>query len=1313
MNLFNLKVIDLHFLSGDQLLEAIEPVDVWQVLLDKRMLPALRRWIGNQRCIGGEQQAVNKETDGASGEDGGSRRKLRNDSGCIQEAREACCSQLPYSWPINEAMLDRVLRMDWCEERSSLLIQLASGGLFTRGERTDLPALLKRFRSVDPHLNNVERIVASAACNMDYAELRTTVFDFCAAQFRPQLFYALLKLTMADDAPAAAAAAAAFKDGDYEDKPLWMRCMSALHDWLLHPHSGALLARASYANVEFLAQGGMVTQDFWKRHPFVALFLDSLAEEPLLDCETVRKAVATLPHLSGVLLPVDAAPTVYELLHGEIPVHVNRFFRFRNDSGGGGGGGGSLEAWQERLARKHASSHRIDWTFDLLSGRPVQALQQIRSVAEGFRNVSFVPFAIHALAMDHPWDLCRSQSCILLMEMLGYDPHPLRITLAVLDHIRNSGAMEAPQLTVVCRAILSADEKSAHELLSLLRESLCSAPQCGGVDAEEDAIDRWQLAVDWANLYGLPLPLDYGIRCAQTDDWLRFLVYVQRYDYPPELVRMMLQHFTTVAVRKHLHLALGFGQEDGDVIQRVYECCAEASPAEQLLAAAVRIRSVHLAALAADFDPQRMTQRALCVYISLRMEPQEEILSSGGSDESGQDSDVALLNRLLESALRCKKLPLIVQAFRIFLPDSGFGRLFCWIDSFIRTASGGDPALLEETVQICGSDVSYEMLTLTLQYVLADDPERQLELVRILIDSPSLSASADWMMIRSLLSLSIAHGIDMRMSQLLAGRYSQELRTECQRCVRILLQDRQFEPALRLAHLAELPADGVFVSQLSFEAERNLPRDDLNARMAFWSRCHQLLQQHRVDPQLASDFFRDSLELAESDWERNCIVGYAIRWSVHVLPVPEQLLMELQVLYWKLRIEAELSAEQRPPDDSIGDPMSAFITSSSCPMLMEELARFSSVPDSVVVSGLRPEFLERIAVLISDNLDAGNLVLAARLSSMFAYKHADLDLILIVMQLVQDSCTPQQARLRIVEIGSGGGGGGGGAEVLFSGESPAALLKQQLIDYVDGSVGSGRMIVQRLSACSSAAALLDMTYDYLAQHPRPLSVLKMLLSRCSGGARLVAAAAAAGSGWNIARQWVSAWRIDSADVVQLVKEQLVEAVCSAYNEQEAGADNEDDYVFVSGDPVLPEAIPTSAAVAAVVVGEAAMAPLGATESSNMVVSLLHGQFHRLATLCPDTTQLGLILMDESGRYQSRSHWSLAVELLVFAHSSFTLACDVENIGRVLKQARMLVEQLGLGGQWHWMTRILTGIQRYQEVLFFFNFSSLDSLLSVG
>ena len=105
------------------------------------------------------------------------------------------------------------------------------------------------------------------------------------------------------------------------------------------------------------------------------------------------------------------------------------------------------------------------------------------------------------------------------------------------------------------------------------------------------------------------------------------------------------------------------------------------------------------------------------------------------------------------------------------------------------------------------------------------------------------------------------------------------------------------------------------------------------------------------------------------------------------------------------------------------------------------------------------------------------------------------------------------------------------------------------MDAVDARLQHGQRLLQRICVYHSVATSLDLKYDYVVDHQRPLSVLKMLLATRSSQQP-----ASAGANLNLARSWISVAGVASGDVVQLVKEELIGAARAALDDVDAAAE---------------------------------------------------------------------------------------------------------------------------------------------------------------
>nr|XP_026654307.1 spatacsin [Zonotrichia albicollis] len=92
---------------------------------------------------------------------------------------------------------------------------------------------------------------------------------------------------------------------------------------------------------------------------------------------------------------------------------------------------------------------------------------------------------------------------------------------------------------------------------------------------------------------------------------------------------------------------------------------------------------------------------------------------------------------------------------------------------------------------------------------------------------------------------------------------------------------------------------------------------------------------------------------------------------------------------------------------------------------------------------------------------------------------------------------------------------------------------------------------------------------------------------------------------------------------------------------------------------------------------------------------------QLAKLCQDHTLVGMKLLDKISSVP-RGELSCITELLILAHSLFSLTCHMEGITRVLQAARLLTEEhLAPREEYGLLVRLLTGIGRYNEMTYIF------------
>lgn len=382
-----------------------------------------------------------------------------------------------------------------------------------------------------------------------------------------------------------------------------------------------------------------------------------------------------------------------------------------------------------------------------------------------------------------------------------------------------------------------------------------------------------------------------------------------------------------------------------------------------------------------------------------------------------------------------------------------------------------------------------------------------------------------------------------------------------------------------------------------------------------------------MKPDIACSFFRDNLDKALCHRESYLVVEHALEWSRLMRPMQVEVVAELELLSWQYRIEADL----------VGTSLLVDLQSEAPP---PRPLLAANIPDCTSLypnteTDYSDAFLQKVTEWIDRSLDCQDLVVAIKLSAMFRRKSSDLMLLLLVMDVVESVIDLADAGERLAQI--------------FPLKSVEVEWKDRIsfIDYANELLQHGHDLCLRILVCYQVSLALDLKYDYVMEHPRPVYVLKMLLETPGQSTGL---SLAIGGHLNLARSWIATCRIPASEVVALVKDELIEVARTAHSR----------------------------------VNDA---------EANMVVSFLVASFNRFVTLCADPTQLGRAILEAALDRRADNEWPIAVELLIFAHSSFTLACDVENIGTILTHARSFVDNLLVEEQWLLITRLTTGIQR--------------------
>ncbi|NXO71936.1 SPTCS protein, partial [Phainopepla nitens] len=1254
------------------------------------------------------------------------------------EPSQAPCGRA--AWP--PLSPDIVDRSTLCSTymRQDILNKLARKGIFVRSELEDFELLLQRLSCLGGVLQNPHPVPKySTASGLDF---HGQFVLHCLEHSLQYLLYTYLdyySLTPSN-------CPVLDKKELHEAHP-WFEFLVQCRGVASNPRDPKMIFQASLANAQMLipsSQGG-VSSILLEGRTLLALAttvygpggIDQVlqnedTEKPLkkVDPQLLKMALTPYPKLKAALFPSCTAHGVlppdislYHLLQSLMPFDPTKLFGWQSAN--------TLavsDAWSELphfsspgLVSRHAVGERLDFLFYLLHGRPAFAFgtflgQQLARSKTPRQLIQQAAREAQAVALSSLGVPSVAAACICFLELLGLDSLRLRVELAAARSIlgprsRSQASHHGRDSLVEKLTKLADGEKAAAAaVLSSLEEAFWEAIERQGIErTSSDSRRQWSLVMQFCKLHNLELSTSFLRECAKSNEWLQFLIQTQLYGHQPAQVIPLLQDFPPV-VHDHLLLALGkllsagpgaAGRaRAGSLFQILLQCQESPSPCCFLLAEGLRAHAPILSVLAACCPDANLIS-CLCVWIITSVDgaTRAEATAHTQSCPESPQWDLQDLAVIWKVFLRKKKSKTLLNGFQLFLKDSPllhilemyelcmnckkyneaktkldqFQESLTKVRKLIFSKSGGAapavPApwleaqalfLLELMLQQCQTD--YELGKL-LQLLAAAE--------NLLLDGPH---------VRRLCALSEAlrdSSISISRS-ILSSCSLQAFQGECSSILQQLQEKGMFSLAREVAALAELPVDSI----VTHEVLRDLHhlRDtgqwhQTQTRAEFWKKCNDTFTQHSICSRAAAGFFLHQAkhvwepsgqEQATSIMERQLLLTLAGHWLAKEPEVAVQELEEVEKQIWLCRVaQRVLLAEgsgQRPCPGPTG-----LGTQPSLASLAQQFS-FAKLP---ALSTARPCSLEALAAgepqwalaaaeraalaaLVGALLDEGSVHEATRVCHYFQLWHRDVSLVL-------------QCR------------------ALASGEAGLEQLQPELRALL--AAGAGTAEGSAASRAPSTSSLEDWTPLGCEDDP-VVAALKALADECVHGR-------------GYCRQVLCLYELSkelgcSFGEVSAREPREVLGAILARRGPERGRRAQ---AFISCQGLAPDTV----------------APLLAQQISQELLASAQGKGQKqvwnpavesqallqLAKLCQDHTLVGMKLLDKISSVP-RGELSCITELLILAHSCFSLTCHMEGITRVLQAARLLTEEhLAPKEEYGLLVRLLTGIGRYNEMTYIF------------
>ncbi|XP_055342144.1 spatacsin-like [Paramacrobiotus metropolitanus] len=1017
--------------------------------------------------------------------------------------------------------------------------------------------------------------------------------------------------------------------------------------------------------------------------------------------ELLQKQLSKYPKLKSALFPIRLSPeerlaksvTVYQLLESQAPFDPRKLFGWQSTNAVNTHYR-SVEVpsfSQADLQEKFGYKKDLDFTYYLKNCRASFAYwsfvsqltsDNFKEEMQAGRDMAFF-LSVFCFTDDK-----IVATCVAFMEMLGIESMSTRITVQSARLIKNyyqavnnlaDANAEAFTRDTFIELYKYGTEMAAGVLDDLLPATHHHLRQAGIAPATWAAVPSWTLVNQFCELYSLSLSVEYLRLCAAVNDWLGFLVFAELFQYPLAMVAPLVEGFTQTHLRENMRLILA-GMKS-------------ARPEQQLHQGGLRNVRGALYARIGVVPSDKTTSGTSTSDEDLRA-------ADSGAAKSGGDNRPANLIEvmaLVQKALHPWR-ELLAFAVEFHAPvyavmaanEAGVNRLLCLCILLMTSFSEAELIKAKEALNITGSLLDFHWtrehtVLLTNQHAAAQNLRLASNACRAAYPASVLAHLLD-----------VAADMEERADRPALGRKLQKVPAVAARKTSPAgrreddVEDAEWGVATGLGVVARLVEQIKYENEWEWRRVLGLLRDSGVMKMAdegagtgeevqrLAAEVAGLSQALQTDASkilelksLLRDFQRSALWSAES-FRMEIWRGIFARLPVEL--VEKQSLMEIQeilekallasdsqeekcvllTIMWKLddtpqRLRAAWEAKvtfglstSRPLEEWIRDGLlGAGAPPADLQTELLSLARLClrDIPQLINTGNSRDAMLDAMTAYL---LKLGNLVLAARICTEFAFLNRDLDAICAAIELAQGSKTPADLPGWIqAEVQSGTRRVS--TTTLHNGLEEDAVVVW--LRHIAAVCTLGKDVVQALLDHYLLTKLLSAGFEELLR-ANTTAVLERVFVEPS--VEKVA----------LARRCLISFRANPLEVTAFIADYVRRRLLHGLEAPEV-ADN-------------PEAV----------------RKLGESVKPFLSVAM-------------DCVALGNHLMDTATTLQMATP-QLAVELLIAAHEVLNGAGTLEGIARLMKACKGLAKLLAEKKQMASLLRLLNGIGRYSEMTFVFH-----------
>ncbi|KAF7381387.1 hypothetical protein HZH66_013781 [Vespula vulgaris] len=491
---------------------------------------------------------------------------------------------------------------------------------------------------------------------------------------------------------------------------------------------------------------------------------------------------------------------------------------------------------------------------------------------------------------------------------------------------------------------------------------------------------------------------------------------------------------------------------------------------------------------------------------------------------------------------------------------------------------------------------------------------------------------------------------------------------EINRCIDRLVELKDYVNALQICSITARDTTEIILAQYRNEFEHHASTKS-KLEKSFWKRCTDDFKKYNVPSKKVAEFLVEHAEKVLSHKERYEVLKFAFE-TLKESQIEQQTIDTLEMAMWKSCILIAPNNVLLEYEGEILQKLKTELLSG-----LNKLQVTCTLADANETSAAE--------YLINKLIDAGKLDLALRISTIFNYKHRDLQVLMLCLSLAEgelsyteltlqqkyfliegDKCVPQKynilknrglqklsstSSLNTIGIESG--------KIIDVKSTPVRQHQIECMSVLEKlmkTLRNGTDIGSRIFLCYKLAIRLGKSYQSLIKLDEPVQLLQEVTDSNIDNK------------FETANDIIIAYKIKSNEIALFLTKNIVESITKAIEEKQ------DDSITMWGCP-------------------------------------LDASFHLIMELCSDISILGLNLLETAnklmgysqGEKRDVSTLKTIVELLIRSHDCFTACCNMEGIASILRKCQNIANTLQYRKYWTLLVRLVTGVGRFTEMNYIF------------